>query len=374
MMKTKILNKTKKAILVYVSFAKTKIFPEDLEEFRNLATSSGVEIVEEIVCRRPSPDPKYFIGQGKVEEIHSHVLLHEAEVVMFNHQLSPIQERNLEKYLGTEIVDYTQLILNIFAKRARSFAGKLQVELARLEHMSTRLVRGWTHLERQRGGIGLRGGPGEKQIEIDRRMLRRKINSLKKRLAKLEKQRVQNRRARKRSRIPVIALVGYTNAGKSTLFNKLVSADVKEDDQLFTTLDPTSRRMYLPNFGSVILIDTVGFIRDLPHELIDAFHATLEETNEADLLLHVIDAHDQEKNRKIEIVNEVLKEIGADKIPQLQVFNKIDLLLDFTTRVDLDENNLPKRVWLSAVNSIGFSLLFDVLQKTLLHDSDYGKV
>jgi len=360
-----IMKKTK-AIIVHVNLTKTKLLPEDLVEFRSLALSAGVEIVEEISCRRNAPDPKYFIGKGKVEEINSQILLHKADVVMFNHKLTPVQERNLEKDLSCGIVDYTQLILNIFADRANSFEGKLQVELARLEHISTRLVRGWTHLERQRGGIGLRGGPGEKQLEIDRRILRKKITSLKKRLEKLKKQRTQSRRARKRNQIPVIAMVGYTNAGKSTLFNRLVSGTAKEADQLFTTLDPLSRRAYLPGFGTIIIIDTVGFIRDLPHELIKAFHATLEESKEADLLLHVIDASDQEKSGKIEIVNDVLKKIGADKVPQLQVYNKIDLLTDFTPRIDRDHNNRATRVWLSAFHEIGISLLFDVFQELLL--------
>lgn len=228
------------------------------------------------------------------------------------------------------------------------------------------MVRGWTHLERQRGGIGLRGGPGETQLEIDRRLLRKRVNSLKKRLKKIEKQRAQNRRARKRRGVPVVALVGYTNAGKSTLFNKMVSGSVKEKNQLFTTLDPTSRRMYLPELGNIIIIDTVGFIRDLPHELVDAFHATLEETIEADILLHVIDASDQEKRAKIEIVNDVLKKIGADKIPQIQIFNKIDLLPDFTPQVDVGGDGVSKRVWLSAGSNIGLSLLTDVIQEFLL--------
>lgn len=355
-----ITNKTTKVILVYVNLTKVKTLPEDLEEFRSLVISSGVEIAHEISCRRTVPDSKYFIGKGKVEEINSLVQLHKADAVMFNHKLTPIQERNLEKVFDCGIVDYTQLILNIFADRANSFEGKLQVELARLKHLSTRLVRGWTHLERQKGGIGLRGGPGEKQLELDRRMLRRKISSLKKRLEKLKKQRAQSRRARKRNRVPVIALVGYTNAGKSTLFNSLVSGKAKEADQLFTTLDPLSRRVYLPGFGNIIIIDTVGFIRDLPHELIEAFHATLEESKEADLLLHVVDANDQEKNSKIEIVNDVLKKIGADEVPQLQIYNKIDLIADFTPRIDRDLNNEASRVWLSASHEIGISLLFDV--------------
>lgn len=285
---------------------------------------------------------------------------------MFNYQLTPAQECNLEQFLKCAIFDRTEIILDIFAKRARSFAGKLQVDLARLEHMSTRLVRGWTHLERQRGGIGLRGGPGETQLEVDRRILRQKVAALKKRIAKLEKQRAQNRRARQRSKIPTIALVGYTNAGKSSLFNKLTSADTGVADLVFTTLDPLLRRIYLPSFGMVIIADTVGFIRDLPHELIDAFHATLEETTAADLLLHVIDASDPQKSEKIEIVNQVLTKIGADRVLQLQVLNKIDLLSEFRPRIEVDVSGLPQKVWLSVKGSMGISLLLEAIQKLLL--------
>ncbi len=339
-----------------------------MAEFRGLAISLGAEIIAEVICRRDAPDPKYFIGQGKVAEIHSQVLSSAADVVMFSHQLSPAQERNLEKTFQRPILDRTKIILDIFAKRARSFEGKLQVELARLEHLSTRLVRGWTHLERQRGGIGLRGGPGETQLEVDRRILRQKVAGLKKRLEKLEKQRAQNRRARKRASVPTIALVGYTNAGKSSLFNKLVSTTSTDvADLVFTTLDPLLRRVYLPDFGAIIVADTVGFIRELPHELIDAFHATLEETKEADLLLHVIDASDPEKNAKIEVVNKVLEDIGANNVPELQVLNKIDLLSDFSPRIDYDASGLPQRVWISVVGNLGAPLLLEAIKKLLLH-------
>lgn len=358
-----------KAVLVYVNFAHVEAIAtaQDLAEFRHLVVSAGVKIVADISVRRDAPDPKYFIGSGKTAVVHSQVLLHQADLVIFNHPLSPAQERNLEQFFCCKVIDRTKLILNVFAERARSFAGKLQVELARLEHMATRLVRGWTHLERQRGGIGLRSGPGETQLEADRRVLRQKITNLKKRLEKLEKQRAQNRRARKRAMLPTVALVGYTNAGKSTLFNQLLAHDaVVTANQLFTTLDPTLRRIYLPDFGTVIIADTVGFIRDLPHELIDAFHATLEETKEANLLLHVIDASDTEKNKKIEVVNKVLAEIGAEKILQLQVFNKIDLMDNFEPRIDYDNSGLPQRVWVSATNRLGMSMLLEAIRKILL--------
>jgi GTPase len=339
--------------------------PQDLDEFRSLVTSLGAEIVAEMDSRRDIPDSKYFIGQGKLVEIQNEILATKANVVMFNHDLTPTQERNLENFFGLPAFDRTQIILDIFAKRARSFEGKLQVELARLQHLSTRLVRGWTHLERQRGGIGLRGGPGETQLEVDRRILRNKVTSLKKRLAKLEKQRSQNRRARKRANIPTIALVGYTNAGKSTLFNKLTQSKADVADLAFTTLDPLLRRVYVPDFGTLIIVDTVGFVRDLPHELIEAFHATLEETKEADLLLHVIDASDPQKAIKIEVVEKVLEELGAGAIPKLQVFNKIDLCHEFLPRIDLDSNDVSQKVWLSVRDNLGINLLFDAIQNKL---------
>lgn len=350
---------------MYVNFSKPSGVKQDFAEFRNLAISAGVKIGAEIKCRRDVPDPKYFIGQGKVLEIQAQVLAYQADVILFSHVLTPAQERNLEQVLQIPILDRTKIILNIFASRARSYEGKLQVELARLEHMATRLVRGWTHLERQRGGIGLRGGPGETQLEVDRRILRQKINNLKKRLDKLEKQRQQNRKSRKRAQVPTIALVGYTNAGKSTLFNSLTAQAAPTADMVFTTLDPLLRRVYLPDFGTIIVADTVGFIKDLPHELIEAFHATLEETRGADLLLHIIDASDPDKNAKISVVNQVLQKIGADQVPQLQVLNKIDLLLDFSPRIDCDANNVITRVWIAANCSLGLGLLFEAIHKRL---------
>jgi GTPase len=267
--------------------------------------------------------------------------------------------------LECRVLDRSGLILDIFAQRAHSFEGKLQVELARLEHVSTRLVRGWTHLERQRGGIGLRGGPGEKQLEIDRRLLGKRVVAIKKRLAKLSQQRQQNRRTRKKSSSPTIALVGYTNAGKSTLFNLLTSGETYVANKLFATLDSTLRRIHLPSFGTAIVADTVGFIRDLPHELIKAFHATLEETAEADLLLHIIDANDSQKNKKIEVVNKVLEEVGAAQVPQLRVLNKIDLLEEFESRIDYGKDGLPTRVWMSSIDGVGKELLEDAVREMM---------
>lgn len=348
-----------------MDFEKSSEFAQDLEEFQDLVTSAGVSIAAIITCKRDAPDPKYFIGSGKAEELRESILVHKPSVIIFNNPLSPAQERNLEKFLQCRVLDRTSLILDIFAQRARSFEGKLQVELAQLEHLATRLVRGWTHLERQRGGISTRGGPGESQLELDRRALRQKAVSVKQRLAKLERQRIQNRRARTRASLPTIALVGYTNAGKSTLFNLLASEKVYVADKLFATLDPTLRRIQIPGFGAVIIADTVGFIRDLPHELIKAFHATLEETREADLLLHVIDASDPRKNEKIEVVNKTLEDIGAAQVPQLQVLNKIDLLEEFESRIDLGADGLPTRVWMSSANGRGVELLVDAVRQII---------
>lgn len=345
-----------------MDFLKFGEIAQDLQEFHELTTSADLSVVAVVTCRRESPDPKYFIGSGKAREIHACVVANNSNIVIFNHFLSPVQERNLQQLLQCRVLDRAGLILDIFAQRARSFEGKLQVELAQLEHLSTRLVRGWTHLERQRGGIGLRGGPGETQLETDRRILRQRVVGLKKRLAKLTKQRIQNRRARKRSLLPTIALVGYTNAGKSTLFNLLAAEKVNVANKLFATLDPTLRRVNFPGFGAVIIADTVGFIRDLPHELIKAFHATLEETVEADLLLHVIDASDPQKNEKIVVVNKTLEEIGAAQVPQLQVLNKIDLLEGFDPRVDWDGNDFPVRIWLSSISGDGVELLINSIK------------
>jgi GTP-binding protein HflX len=312
-----------RAVLVHVNFP-SENDQEDLQEFIELVRSAGADPIAVITATRATPEPRLFVGQGKADEILAAVQTHQADVVIFNHALRPSQERNLERLLSCRVLARTGLILDIFAQRARSFEGKLQVELAQLRHLSTRLVRGWTHLERQKGGIGLRG-PGETQLESDRRMINARIKMINKRLDKVERQREQGRRARSRAEVPTVSVVGYTNAGKSTLFNVLTGAHVYAADQLFATLDPTLRRLELPGIGPLVLADTVGFIRHLPHDLVAAFRATLEETCQADLLLHVIDAHDPERRAHIEQVNAVLREIGADDIPQLCVYNKVDL-------------------------------------------------
>lgn len=296
-----------------------------LDEFTLLVRSAGAEPVARVGGRRQSPDPATFAGKGKVSEILDLANANEADIVLFNHELAPGQQRNLERALQRRVIDRNALILDIFALRARSHEGKLQVELAQLEHLATRLVRGWTHLERQKGGIGLRG-PGETQLETDRRLLGVRVKALKERLAKVERQRGVRRKARERRDTPVVALVGYTNAGKSTLFNALTKAGTYAADQLFATLDTTSRQLYLGDFGQVILSDTVGFIRDLPHTLVAAFHATLEETAGADLLLHVVDASAPDRDAQIEAVDAVLAEVGANEVPQIRVLNKIDLV------------------------------------------------
>lgn len=340
---------------------------EDPGEFHELVTSAGVEPVDMVTGTRKQPSPRLFVGEGKLEEIRDAIAANEADVVLFNHALSPSQERNIEHELKCRVLDRTGVILDIFAQRARTHEGKLQVELAQLEHMSTRLVRGWTHLERQKGGIGLRG-PGETQLETDRRLLRERIKSIHKRLEKVRKQRDQGRRARKRADVPTLSLVGYTNAGKSTLFNQVTTSTVYAADQLFATLDPTLRKLELPDIGSVVVADTVGFIRHLPHKLVEAFRATLEETRQASLLLHIIDCHDERRDENIEQVDNVLLEIGADEVPQLQVFNKIDLLDDFAPRIDRNEDGIPVRVWVSAITGAGMDLLFDAVVERLAED------
>ena len=309
--------------------------------------------------RRQRPDPTYFAGTGKVEEIRTALTEHGAELVVFNHQLSPAQERNLERSLKCRVIDRTTLILDIFAQRARSHEGKVQVELAQLDHLSTRLVRGWTHLERQRGGIGLRG-PGETQLETDRRLLGERVKNLKGRLQKLQRQSDVQRKARVRRDVMSVAIVGYTNAGKSTLFNSLTHAGTYAADQLFATLDTTTRRLYLPEAGNITLSDTVGFIRDLPHALVEAFRATLEETIHADLLLHVVDASSSVRDQQIEQVNAVLAEIGADRIPQILVWNKIDLTA-MDAGVERDEYGKIARVRISARTGVGLDLLRQAL-------------
>ena len=337
---------------------------DELQEFKELSTSAGVTPVAIVGGARRTPDSKYFVGTGKAEEIRETVKREEADVVLVNHQLSPVQERNLEKLLECRVLDRTGLILDIFAQRARSHEGKLQVELAQLQHLSTRLVRGWTHLERQKGGIGLRG-PGETQLETDRRLLAVRIKQLKAKLDKVRKQREQGRRGRKRAELPTVSLVGYTNAGKSTLFNQLTEAGVYAADQLFATLDPTLRRLTLPDHQAIVLADTVGFIRHLPHDLVESFRSTLQETQEADLLLHIIDASSDEREVNIEQVNLVLEEIGADVCPQLEVYNKIDLMADTTPRIERDEHGMPLRVWVSALHGQGLHLVLGAVAERL---------
>ena len=351
------------AILVHVDFP-DESSREDLQEFKMLVSSAGVNELSVVTGKRNSPHPKYFVGSGKAEEIADVVNLYQANVVLFNHALSPSQEKNIEALCQCRVIDRTTLILDIFAQRARTHEGKLQVELAQLRHISTRLIRGWTHLERQKGGIGLRG-PGETQLETDRRLLRERMNNIGKRLEKVEKQRQQGRRSRVRAEIPTLSLVGYTNAGKSTLFNLITQANVYAADQLFATLDPTLRKIDIEDVGRAILADTVGFIRHLPHDLVAAFKATLTETREAELLLHVIDIADERRSENIHEVQSVLDEIEAGDVPQLLICNKIDKLTDCQPRIDRDENGQPIRVWLSAQANMGVDLLFEALAERM---------
>ncbi|WP_426415819.1 ribosome rescue GTPase HflX [Aestuariirhabdus sp. LZHN29] len=354
------------AILVHPEFSEDSE-REDPREFEELVSSAGARGVAFISVARQQPSARFFIGRGKVDEIRDLVIAHEADIVIFNHALSPSQERNLEQAFQCRVLDRTGLILDIFAQRARTHEGKLQVELAQLHYMSTRLIRGWTHLERQKGGIGLRG-PGETQLETDRRLLRARIKAILKRLERVRKQRDQGRRSRRRAQIPNVSLVGYTNAGKSTLFNRLTDADVYAADQLFATLDPTLRRISVDELGPVVLADTVGFIRHLPHRLVEAFRATLEESAQADLLLHVVDAADIERDDNIHQVELVLSEIGAGEIPVLQVYNKIDLMEGVEPSIQRNEAGEAVRVWCSAVSGEGVDLLLQAISERLGED------
>jgi len=352
-----------KAVLVHVNFS-DETEREDLVELAMLVESAGVDALATVTASRSAPHPKYFVGTGKAEEIAEVAKQHQADVIIFNHPLSPAQERNLERLCQCRVLDRISLILDIFAQRARTHEGKLQVELAQLRHLSTRLVRGWTHLERQKGGIGLRG-PGETQLETDRRLLRGRIKHILRRLERVQKQREQGRRARRRAEIPTLSLVGYTNAGKSTLFNRLTQSGVYAADQLFATLDPTLRKLELDELGPVIFADTVGFIRHLPHELVAAFKATLQETQEAELLLHVVDCADERLSDNIEQVQAVLDEINATEVPQLLVFNKVDQLEQGHPRIERDDEGVPIRVWLSALTGEGTELLLEALKERM---------
>ncbi|NVJ48991.1 MAG: GTPase HflX [Gammaproteobacteria bacterium] len=352
-----------RAVLVHVDFP-DQTNQEDLTEFVDLTTSAGLEVLGIVTTSRSAPQSKYFVGSGKIEEIAELVAAEQADVVLFNHSLSPSQERNIEYLTKCRVVDRTGLILDIFAQRAQTHEGKLQVELAQLQHISTRLVRGWTHLERQKGGIGLRG-PGETQLETDRRLLRERIKTIRKRLEKVERQREQGRRSRKRANVPTVSLVGYTNAGKSTLFNRLTESHVLAADQLFATLDPTHRRINVNQQQSVILADTVGFIRHLPHDLVAAFKATLQESREADILLHVIDAADERRDDNKHQVYLVLDEIGANDSPVIEVYNKSDKVEGLTPRVEQDPDSGGYRVYCSAVSGAGIDGLLTAIAKLL---------
>ena len=359
-----------RAVLVHLEGQEPGV-REDPQEFQELALSAGAEAVAFVSVPRSQLTAKYLIGSGKVDELHQLVKAEQAELVIFNHTLTPSQERNLERAFECRVLDRTGLILDIFAQRARTHEGKLQVELAQLDHMSTRLVRGWTHLERQKGGIGLRG-PGETQLETDRRLLRVRIRQIKARLTKVRSQRDQARRGRKRADIPLVSLVGYTNAGKSTLFNALTNSEVYAADQLFATLDPTFRRLELNDLGPIVLADTVGFIRHLPHKLVEAFRSTLEESSNADLLLHVIDAHEPERQLQIEQVLVVLGEIGAAEQPLLEVYNKVDLLDGIEPHIQRDADGKPERVWLSSRDGNGLELLEQAIAELLGEDLFVG--
>ena len=349
-----------RAILVHVRF-RSAAHNQDLNEFKDLVRSTGAEIATIVSIQRNLPDAKYLIGSGKTEQLSILAESLNADVIIFNYSLSASQGRNLEKKCKKRVLDRTGLILDIFAQRARSYEVKMQVELAQLKYLSTRLVRGWSHLERQKGGIGLRG-PGEKQLESDRRLVRQRIKQISKRLDKLRFQRDQGRVARRKTTTPTVAIVGYTNAGKSTLFNSLTDANVYSADKLFATLDPTLRRLQISKGQHVVMADTVGFIQDLPHDLVEAFHATLQETREADLLLHIVDASDENRDKNIANVDEVLKQINALQIPQIMIYNKIDQI-NSLPNLQFDQHGRIQQVWLSALHGDGLDLLVKALRQ-----------
>lgn len=349
------------AVLVSINFGDAE-YEEGLEELKQLAIGAGIRIRGVLESKRDKPDAKYYLGSGKAEELASVVKATQSRVVIFNHDLSPSQQRNLERLLECRVADRTGLIIDIFAQRAKSHEGKLQVELAQLEHLSTRLVRGWTHLERQKGGIGVRGGPGETQLELDRRMLRIRVKQLREKLGKLTQQRGMQRRSRKRSQVMSVSLVGYTNAGKSTLFNRMTQSKVYAANQLFATLDTTSRKLYIPDTGPIILSDTVGFIKHLPHALVEAFGATLEEAVQADLLLHIVDVASSNRDEQIAQVNKVLAEIGAQDVPQILVLNQIDRV-GMDAGFERDEYGRICKVRISAKNGDGLEFLQQALKE-----------
>ena len=358
------VGKGERTILVYIELTTGKQIPNSLDEFKQLAESSGLDIIDTVQVKLSFTKAQFFIGTGKVDELALIVDDKKIDLVVFSLALSPSQERNLEKVLKCQVLDRTGLILDIFALRASSFEGKLQVELAQLRHLSTRLVRGWTHLERQKGGIGLRG-PGETQLETDKRLISIRIKNINKRLHKVHKQHDLGRKARIKNELPMISLAGYTNAGKSTLFNRLTKSEVYADDKLFATLDSTIRRVILPAAGEAVIADTVGFIQDLPHELVEAFKSTLEETRQANVLLHVVDASDINNRDKIDQVQEIIEQIEAQDIPSIIVMNKIDGISGFSPRLDIDDQGNIYRVWLSANTGEGIDLLYKALSQSL---------